>query len=121
MWRDFFRSKRSGVGEYLKWLRRQDGDIGLFHSIKPKEASYGSFGSLDPEIINSLKNKGIERLYSHQSMAYSLASAGKDIVVVTPTASGKTLCYDLPVLNSIVKDPCGRAMYLFPTKALAQD
>ncbi len=60
MWRNFFRNKRSGVGEYLKWLRRQDGDIGLFHSIKPKEASYGSFGSLDPEIINSLKNKGIE-------------------------------------------------------------
>jgi DEAD/DEAH box helicase domain-containing protein len=121
MWRNFFRSKRFGVGEYLKWLRRQDGDIGLFHSIKPKDASYGSFGSLDPEIINSLKNKGIERLYSHQSQAFSMASAGKDIVVVTPTASGKTLCYDLPVLNSIVKDPCGRAMYLFPTKALAQD
>lgn len=121
MWRNFFRSKRSGVGEYLKWLRRQDGDIPLFHSIRPKEASYGSFGDLDPEIINSLKNKGIERLYSHQSQAFSMASAGKDIVVVTPTASGKTLCYDLPVLNSIVKDPCGRAMYLFPTKALAQD
>ena len=121
MWRNFFRSKRSGVGEYLKWLRRQDGDIPLFHSIRPKEAKYGSFGDLDPEIINSLKNKGIERLYSHQSQAFSMASAGKDIVVVTPTASGKTLCYDLPVLNSIVKDPCGRAMYLFPTKALAQD
>ena len=121
MWRNFFRSKRSGVGEYLKWLRRQDGELALFHSMRPKEASYGSFGDLDPEIINSLKNKGIERLYSHQSQAFSMASAGKDIVVVTPTASGKTLCYDLPVLNSIVKDPCGRAMYLFPTKALAQD
>lgn len=121
MWRDLFRSKRPGVEDYLKWLRRQDGDIALLHSIKPKEAQYGPFGDLDPEIIASLKDKGIERLYSHQSLAFSLASAGKDIVVVTPTASGKTLCYDLPVLNSIVKDPSGRALYLFPTKALAQD
>ena len=121
MWRYLFRRKKFGVKEYLKWLRRQDGDIALFHRIKPKDARYGPFGDLDPEIINSLKNRGIERLYSHQSLAFTLASGGKDIVVVTPTASGKTLCYNLPVLNSIVKDPSGRAMYLFPTKALAQD
>ena len=121
MWRDFFRNNGSGIEGYLKWLRRQDGNIALFHSMKPKEARYGPFGDLDPEIINSLKNRGIERLYSHQSLAFSLASAGKDIVVVTPTASGKTLCYNLPVMNSIVKKSSVRAMYLFPTKALAQD
>ena len=121
MWQYLFRRKKFGVKEYLSWLRRQDGDIALFHSIKPKEARYGPFGDLDPEIILSLKNRGIEKLYSHQSLAFSLASAGKDIVVVTPTASGKTLCYNLPVLNSIIKNPSGRAMYLFPTKALAHD
>lgn len=121
MWRNLFRRKKFGVKEYLKWLIRQDGDIALLHHIKPKEARYGSFGNLDPEIIISLKKRGIERLYSHQSLAFTLASAGKDIVVVTPTASGKTLCYNLPVLNSIVKKRSVRAMYLFPTKALAQD
>ncbi len=121
MWEYFLRRKRPGIEDYLKWLRRQDGDIALFHSIKPKEARYGPFGDLDPEIIASLKKVGIESLYSHQSLAFSLASSGKDIVVATPTASGKTLCYDLPVLNSIVKDGSRRSLYLFPTKALAQD
>ncbi|MEZ4580694.1 MAG: DEAD/DEAH box helicase [Caldilineaceae bacterium] len=68
-----------------------------------------------------LWRRGITRLYSHQADAIGAALAGQDVVVVTPTASGKTLCYNGPVLNSLLRDPAGRALYLFPTKALAQD
>jgi DEAD/DEAH box helicase domain-containing protein len=65
--------------------------------------------------------RGIHQLYSHQAVAFRLAQQGHHFIVVTPTASGKTLCYNLPVLNSLVQVPEARALYLFPTKALAQD
>jgi len=74
-----------------------------------------------PELREAYRAKGIEQLFSHQAEAAELAHAGKDFVVVTPTASGKTLCYNLPVLNSVLEKPDTRALYLFPTKALAQD
>jgi DEAD/DEAH box helicase domain-containing protein len=76
---------------------------------------------LHPRLKASLLARGIERLYIHQREAYEAAAAGQDLVVVTPTASGKTLCYNLPILDRILKDPDARAIYLFPTKALAQD
>jgi len=63
----------------------------------------------------------MERLYKHQAQAIRFIRNGKDVVLVTPTASGKTLCYNLPVLQSILEEPETRALYLFPTKALAQD
>src|SRR6516225_5311906 len=65
--------------------------------------------------------KGLRRLYTHQAAAAEAVHGGRSIVVVTPTASGKTLCYNLPVLDAILHDPDARALYLFPTKALAQD
>ncbi len=65
--------------------------------------------------------KGIRQPYTHQAAAAEAVHAGKNVVIVTPTASGKTLCYNLPVLNAILDDDDTRAMYLFPTKALAQD
>jgi DEAD/DEAH box helicase domain-containing protein len=65
--------------------------------------------------------KGIRQLYSHQAAAAGAVCAGKNVVIVTPTASGKTLCYNLPVLNTVLENPDSRALYLFPTKALAQD
>ena len=65
--------------------------------------------------------RGVTQLYSHQAEAFTHSAAGKNVVVVTPTASGKTLCYNLPVLNGLMKDPHARALYLFPTKALAED
>ena len=64
---------------------------------------------------------GVERLYSHQALAVDAARAGRDWVVVTGTASGKTLCYNLPVLDHWLRQPQSRAIYLFPTKALARD
>ncbi len=74
-----------------------------------------------PPIAHVLAARGIEQLYSHQSEAFTEVSAGRNVVIVTPTASGKTLCYNLPVLNTLLEDPGARAMYLFPTKALAED
>jgi DEAD/DEAH box helicase domain-containing protein len=65
--------------------------------------------------------KGIKELYSHQAATAELVHSGRNVVVVTPTASGKTLCYNLPVLNAVLENPDTRALYLFPTKALAQD
>ena len=65
--------------------------------------------------------KGIRELYSHQASTAELVRDGKNVVVVTPTASGKTLCYNLPVLNAVLENPDTRSLYLFPTKALAQD
>src|SRR6185437_6129792 len=73
------------------------------------------------ELAAAYRAKGIQNLYSHQAAAAELARARKDFVVVTPTASGKTLCYNLPILNSILENPDTRALHLFPTKALAQD
>ncbi len=76
---------------------------------------------LHPRLREVLEGRGYEQLYTHQREAYDLAAQGASTVVVTPTASGKTLCYNLPVLDRILKDPDARALYLFPTKALAQD
>jgi len=76
---------------------------------------------VDPNLAAVYRRKGIDQLYSHQAAACELAHDGQDFVVVTPTASGKTLCYNLPVLHAIVENPDTRALYLFPTKALAQD
>ena len=73
------------------------------------------------DLLAAYKAKHIERLYSHQAAAAEIVHSGKNIVVVTPTASGKTLCYNLPVINAILEGSDTRAIYLFPTKALAQD
>jgi DEAD/DEAH box helicase domain-containing protein len=76
---------------------------------------------LDPALRAALVSRGVERLYTHQAKAFELARSGRDIVIVTPTASGKTLCYNLPVVQALLDDPTARALYLFPTKALSQD
>ena len=68
-----------------------------------------------------LGQQGVERLYSHQVEVLEHARRGQDAVVVTGTASGKTLCYNLPILEGVLTNPEQRALYLFPTKALAQD
>jgi DEAD/DEAH box helicase domain-containing protein len=85
-------------------------------------AEYAEFPEgLHPKLVDVLRKRGYKGLYTHQREAYDTVQAGESTVVVTPTASGKTLCYNLPVLDRILKDPDARALYLFPTKALAQD
>ncbi|MDR6122625.1 DEAD/DEAH box helicase domain-containing protein [Bacillus sp. SLBN-46] len=97
-------------------------NIVTWHTIPEKPAQSVSLpDELNPVLKQSLKTKGIEQLYTHQKSAYEKTMGGKSIVAVTPTASGKTLCYNLPVLQSILQNPNSRALYLFPTKALAQD
>jgi DEAD/DEAH box helicase domain-containing protein len=76
---------------------------------------------LDPRLVAALASRGVDQLYTHQAEAIEHALAGRHTVVITPTASGKTLCYNVPVLDAILKDGSSRALYLFPTKALAQD
>jgi DEAD/DEAH box helicase domain-containing protein len=77
--------------------------------------------SIHPALTKALKRQGITALYIHQSAAWEHAQARDNLVVVTGTASGKTLCYNLPVLDRLLRDPQARALYLFPTKARAQD
>jgi DEAD/DEAH box helicase domain-containing protein len=85
-------------------------------------ATYGEFPSgFDPRLREALASRGVAAPYVHQAAAIEHALARRNVVVITPTASGKTLCYNGPVLHSILEDPSSRALYLFPTKALAQD
>jgi len=94
-------------------------------AIKHLPAQAGSFrdypDDVHPALRQALVDKGFTQLFSHQRSSWEALKEGKNVVVVTPTASGKTLCYNLPVLDAILKDPSTRAMYLFPTKALSQD
>jgi len=86
------------------------------------EAAYAPFpAGIDPRLRAAFEARGVQQLYTHQAEAFELVAQGKQVVVTTPTASGKTLCYNLPVLDRILKNPATRALYLFPTKALAQD
>ncbi len=98
-----------------------------WRTLPAEPARYGEWPeALDPRIVDALRSRGIERPYTHQARAIQGAlgsSEGRppDQVIVTPTASGKTLCYTVPVLQAILRDPSARALYLFPTKALAAD
>jgi DEAD/DEAH box helicase domain-containing protein len=87
-----------------------------------REAQWAEFPSWTRgDLHAAYSGKGIRQLYSHQANAAEAVHAGKNVVIVTPTASGKTLCYNLPILNAILESADTRALYLFPTKALAQD
>src|SRR5258705_1081531 len=77
--------------------------------------------SVDSRLREGLLRRNIPKLYSHQGEAFELVKSGKNVVIVTPTASGKPVCYNLPVLDLLLRDPEARAVYLYPTKALAED
>ena len=111
-----------------EWLARAENNRRFREnatSITHIPASDGTFAPY-PKWVNLhlqtvLAKRGMSQLYSHQAHAVELIRQGKDVVLVTPTASGKTLCYNLPVLQRILEEPETRAMYIFPTKALAND
>ena len=98
------------------------GEITLDHVFPAVEARFAALPSdMRPELASALAARGIVRLYTHQADAYSAVRNRRHLVVVTPTASGKTLCYNLPVLQRLLENPERRALYIYPTKALAQD
>ena len=113
------------VHEVLDAFAARDHNGELLTAVRhfpAREAQWADF----PEWVNAdlagvYAAKGIRRLYTHQAAAAEAVHAGKNVVIVTPTASGKTLCYNLPVLNATLENSDTRALYLFPTKALAQD
>lgn len=97
-------------------------NVAHWRTLPPRAARYEAFPSwINPRIPKALEKRGVHKLYTHQVESLAAAHEGKDYVVVTPTASGKTMCYNLPVLASILEDPQARALYLFPTKALSSD
>lgn len=118
-------SKKRTIDQLLQeWQYDEEIKQHIVHwqTLEAKPAKYAPFPKeLHPSIQKALKLKGIEQLYTHQRQAFDYAISGKSFTAVTPTASGKSLCYHLPVLQKILEDPSSRAIYLFPTKALAQD
>lgn len=113
------------VESVLDELRRGSalsGTVTAWERLQRRPASLASMpNDCDAALVEALGQKGITQLYTHQAAAWQAAREGRHIAVVTPTASGKTLCYNLPVLHTLLGDPRARALYLFPTKALSQD
>jgi DEAD/DEAH box helicase domain-containing protein len=114
--------ERFGAARAAARADTPDGWVTAIRTLPAAAARYAPWPDLiDPRLRGALEARGISQLYVHQAAAVALALTGRSLVVITPTASGKTLCYNAPVLNTALADPASRALYLFPTKALAQD
>ena len=112
----------SAVVRFQEWMEADNSPIRAIRHIPARAAQAVDIPDLvDLKLRNALIGRGIHQLYTHQADALEAVEAGRNVVIVTPTASGKTLCYNLPVLNRLLSEPGARAMYLFPTKALAED
>jgi DEAD/DEAH box helicase domain-containing protein len=112
----------TSVARFERWMADPDSPIRAIRHQPAREGEYAAIPeSVAPALRAALIARGIPRLYTHQADAFHFCSEGKNVVVVTPTASGKTLCYNLAVLERLIEDPGARALYLFPTKALAED
>jgi DEAD/DEAH box helicase domain-containing protein len=115
----------SKIKEYIQSLIKSEslGSQVVFHTVLPEEA--GSWSNMksdwSPRIHQALKARGIRKLYRHQVQAIELIQAGRHVIVATPTASGKTLIYNLPTLEKFEKENNSKSLYIFPLKALAQD
>ena len=112
---------RAVLGELT--ARNRNGEVlTAVQHIPARDAQYAPVPAwLNAKLLGAYRAKGIEHLYIHQAKAIDHIHAGRNVVVVTPTASGKTLSYNLPVLNAVLENADTRALYMFPTKALAQD
>jgi DEAD/DEAH box helicase domain-containing protein len=115
------RKPRKKIKDLLEWIESRPGEVAVWRTFPPLEPEWGRWPALDSRLTNALALRGIERPYSHQASAIEAAIRGRNVVVVTPTASGKTVCYNVPVVQAILENPASRALYLFPTKALSQD
>jgi DEAD/DEAH box helicase domain-containing protein len=108
--------------KFERLAEKEDSPVRAIRRTPARAANYGEFPeNINPKLRSVLQARGISRPYSHQAEAYERIAAGANVVIVTPTASGKTLCYNLPVLDRLTAEPGARAMYLFPTKALSED
>lgn len=116
---------RKNLQHFLEELKLEENvkeNIVHWHTIEEKEAKTVEMPfHINENLIDALQKRGVNELYTHQRSAFEAVQSGENIVAVTPTASGKTLCYNLPVLQAITENPQARALYIFPTKALAQD
>lgn len=116
--------KNKTIAELIAhWQSGERGaNIAHIATLPKKPAHYADLPqSMHKKLRQALASRGITALYTHQRQAYDLAMAGTSFTAITPTASGKSYCYHLPVLQTILQNPQARALYLFPTKALAQD
>lgn len=110
------------VSRFTEAMQQNESPVRAVRHQPARVAQFAPFPEgVSAPIRSGLAERGIEKLYTHQAAAVEHALAGRNAVVVTPTASGKTLCYNLPVLQTVLSDPSARAIYLFPTKALAED
>jgi DEAD/DEAH box helicase domain-containing protein len=110
------------LNKFERIAQEPDGPIRAIRRTPARAAQFTDFpANLNPKLREVLSQRGVEKLYSHQADAYGHIANGSNAVIVTPTASGKTLCYNLPVLNRLMAEPGARAIYLFPTKALGED
>ena len=113
------------VAQIVQRLRESPefGDrVTTWRTLPPRPARHADWpAELDPRVASAMAARGVARPYTHQAQSIAATLEGRNVVVVTPTASGKTVCFNAPVLDAVLRDPSARALYLFPTKALAQD
>ena len=108
--------------DYLRGRPFYKDQIVYVRQIPPRQAIHGRLhSSIHPDLLRCLERGGLWPLYIHQAEAIDALAEGEHVAVSTPAASGKSLCYNLPVLNALLADRGSRAMYVYPTKALAQD
>jgi DEAD/DEAH box helicase domain-containing protein len=112
----------AALAHFRALMQKDDSPIRAIRHQPARAAEYVNIpDSVHAKLRDALIRRNIRKLYSHQAEAFELAQTGQNVVIVTPTASGKTLCYNLPVLDLLLRDPEARAIYLYPTKALAED
>jgi Distinct helicase family with a unique C-terminal domain including a metal-binding cysteine cluster len=112
----------AALAHFRALMQKDDSPIRAIRHQPARPAEYLDIpAAVDAKLRAALIRRNMPKLYSHQAEAFDLARTGQNVVIVTPTASGKTLCYNLPVLDLLLRDPEARAIYLYPTKALAED
>src|SRR5260221_14208197 len=112
----------AALAHFRTLMQKDDSPIRAIRHQPARAAEYADIpASVHPKLREGLLRRNVPQLYTHQTESFELAQAGKNVVIVTPTASGQTLCYNPPVLDLLLRDPEARAIYLYPTKALAED
>ena len=109
------------IKDILQQTDYYKGQIKYYKKTKSSQGDWTSLPKVSPLLVSALKEKGIDKIYSHQKETFRYLQNKKNVIITTPTASGKTLCFNLPVLNSLITDPKATYLYIYPTKALTED